>query len=114
MIAAEHDRDPALFHDGERGLIEPLAYSRDLADVFLARITERLDLRDRGDQVARVGDGQAQGGEPLAEAGNAERRGTHVHAAPIASEVERNADDVNRAGHGPRIPSGGCQRDLTT
>ena len=79
----------------ERRLVEPLADARDLADVFLGRVAERLDLRDRRDQIALVDDREAERGEPFAEPGNAERRGPHVDAAAVAAEVERDADDVS-------------------
>ena len=66
---------------------------------FLRGSPERLDLRDRRDEVAGVDDRDAQRREPLAEAGDAERRRPHVDAAAVAAEIERHADDVN----GPRL-----------
>ena len=38
---------------------------------------------------------QSERRELLAEAGDAERRRSHVGAAAIAAEIERHADDVN-------------------
>ncbi len=45
--------------------------------------------------VALVGHVEAERGDALAEAGDAEGRRPHVHAAPAAAEVQRHADDVN-------------------
>ena len=86
-------KPPSLEH-AERRLVELLADARDLADVLLLRIAERLDLRNRRDEVAFVDDGHAERGEPLGEAGDAKRRWSHVDAAAVAAEVERDADEV--------------------
>ena len=96
VVAAEHEREARLrSSDAERRLVEPLADARDLADVLLLRIAERLDLGNR----ARRGRPRRRPrtpsvGEPLAEAGDAKRRRSHVDAAPAAAEVERDADEV--------------------
>ena len=39
---------------------------------------------------------QAERGELLAEAGDAERRRPHVDAAAAGAEIQRHADEVNR------------------
>ena len=57
---------PALLEHGQRRLVEPLADARDLADVFLARIAERLDLGNRRDEVAGVHDRHPERRQPLA------------------------------------------------
>ena len=41
--------------------------------------------------------GMPSAGQPLAEAGDPKRRRPHVDAAAVAAEIERHADDVNRA-----------------
>jgi hypothetical protein len=56
MVAAQHDRDAPLLEHRERGLVETLAHARDLADVFLTRVPERLDLGDRRHEIAGVHD----------------------------------------------------------
>ena len=53
-----------------------------------------------------VDDSVSERGDPLVEAGDAERRGPHVHAAPPAAEVERHADDVYAALHDGRAACG--------
>ena len=104
MIAAEHERNPALFEDAKRRLVQLLAEARDLADVFLARIAERLDLRDRRDEIARIDDRDPEAGQSFAQPCNPERGRTHVHATPVAAKIEGHTDDVNRPGHLRRIP----------
>ena len=95
VVAAEHEREAAFLEHGERRLVELLADARDLADVFLARIAERLGLGNRRDEIAGVDDRHAQRRQPFAEPGDAKRRGPHVDAAAVAAEVERHADDVH-------------------
>ena len=60
VVAAEHERNAALLERRERGLVEPLADARDLADVLLVRIAERLDFGNRRDEIALVDDGDAR------------------------------------------------------
>ncbi len=101
VIAAEHDRQRALLQGGERRLVQLFADARDFADVLLLRIAERLDFRDGRDEVAFVDDGHSERGEPLRQSGDAKRGRSHVDAAPVAAEVERDADQVNRLGTHP-------------
>ena len=76
-------------------VVELLADAGDVADVFLPFVAPFLRLGNRRRQIALVDDGVAEGGEPLAEAGDAKRRRPHVHAAPAAAEIERHADHVD-------------------
>ncbi len=94
VITAEHERESTSIEDAERGLVELLAEARDLADVLLLRIPERLDLGDWSDQVALVDDGDPECGEAFGEAGDAKCRRPHVDAAATAAEVERDANEV--------------------
>ena len=66
---------------------------------FLLRVAGGLDLRDRRDEIAVVDDRHAERGQALAEPGDPERGRSHVDAAAVAAEVERDADDVN----GPHV-----------
>ena len=104
VIATEDERQTALFERRQRRLVEPLADFRDLADVLLVRVAERLDLGDRRDEVALVDDGDAERGQALAEPGDAERGRAHVDAAAVAAEIQRDTDDVDgRAGTDGRL-----------
>ena len=73
-----------------------LADLRDLVDVFLLLVRGPLRLWNRRRQVAPVDDGPAERGDLIADAGNAERRRSHINAAATAAEVERDSDQVNR------------------
>ena len=95
VVAAEHDRHRAFVERRQRRLIHLLADLRDVADVFLALVAQLLRFGNRRREVALVDDRVAERGEPLAEAGDAERGRPHVDAAPAAAEVERHADDVD-------------------
>ena len=64
---------------------------------FCSRIAFVLRLGIRRDDVAFVAHAMAERREPLANAGDADRRGAHVHAAPSAAQIERHADDVDVA-----------------
>jgi len=66
---------------------EPLAHARDVSDVFFARVPHRLGFGDRRDQIAGVHDLDAEGGQALPEAGDAERRGAHINSAAVAAEI---------------------------
>ena len=94
VVAAEHEREAVLLEHAERRLVEPLADARDLADVFLFRIAERLDFGNRRHEIAFVDDRHAERRQPLGEAGDAKRRRSHVDAAAIAAEIERDPDEV--------------------
>ena len=72
---------------------------------FLRRVAERLDFRDRRDEIALVDDRDAERREALAEPGDPERGRPHVDAAAVAAEIERHADDVNGT-HGGRARAG--------
>ncbi len=72
VIAAENDRNPALLQGGERGLVESLADLRDLTDVLLGGIAERLHFGDGRHQIALVDDGKSEGRETLGQPGDAE------------------------------------------
>ena len=95
VIAAEHDRHRALVQRAERGLIELLTDLGNVADVFLALVAELLRLGNRRGEIAFVDDGVAKRGDALTEAGDPQCRRPHVHAAPVAAQVKRHADDVN-------------------
>src|SRR6266545_4857537 len=99
MITAEHERSAPLFEHPERGLVQPLADPRDVADVFLRRISFSLNLWNRRDEIAGVDDGDPEAGEPFGEAGDPESRRPHVDATPIAAQIERDADDMDGARH---------------
>ena len=94
VVAAEHEREAAPLEHAERRLVELLADARDLADVLLFRIAERLDLRNRRDEIALVDDRHAERREPLGEPGNAKRGRPHVDAAAVTAEIERDSDEV--------------------
>ena len=64
---------------------------------FLCGSPDGLDFGDRRDEIALVDDGHAERGQPFAKAGDPEGGRPHVDAAAVAAEVERDADDVNRA-----------------
>ena len=72
VIAAENDRNPALLQGGERGLVESLADLRDLTDVLLRGIAERLHFGDGRHQIALVYDGKPEGRETLGQPGDPE------------------------------------------
>src|SRR5262249_23000437 len=55
-----------------------------------------LRLLDGRREVPLVGDRAPESGQAIADAGDPERRRTHVDATAIATEIERHADDVNR------------------
>ena len=95
VIAAEHDRHRPFLERGERRLIQLLADLRDIADVLLVFVALFLGLGNRCRQVALVDDRVTQRKDPLAEAGDSEGGWPHVDAAPVAAEVQRDADDVD-------------------
>jgi len=49
------------------------------------------------DEIALVDDGHPERGQPFAKTGNPEGGRPHVDAAAVAAEIQRDADDVNRA-----------------
>ena len=61
------------------------------------RIAGGLGFGDRRDEIALVDDGHPERGQPFAEPGDAECGRPHVDAAAVAAEIQRDADDVNRA-----------------
>src|SRR5205823_10211061 len=95
MISAEDEREPALFEDAERRLVQLFADARDLADVFLTRIAERLDFRNRRDEIPFIDHRDAKRRQTFGETADAKRRRSHVDAAAVAAEIERDADDVH-------------------
>ena len=95
VIAAEHDRHGALEQRLERRLIQLLADLGDLPDVLLALVSRLLRFGDRRGEVALVDDRAAEARDLLAEPGDPKRRGSHVHAAAVAAEIQRDADDVD-------------------
>ena len=99
MIASQNQRERAFFERGQRRFVQLLADARDLADVLLARIARRFDFGNWRQKIAGVGNVGTERRKTFAEAGDAKRRGSHVDAAPIAAEIERDADDVHGA-HG--------------
>ena len=99
MIAAQHERQAALLEDAERRLVQALADARDVSNVFLTWIPFVLRFGDRRDEIAGVDDRNAQRRQPLAEPGDAERGWSHVDSAAIASEIERDAHDVDGFRH---------------
>src|SRR4029077_16288566 len=96
-IATEYKRQAAFFEHTERRLEQPLAHACDVADVFLTRIAFVLCLWNRRHEIAAIDDRYAERRQAFPKARNAERRGAHVDAAAIATEVQRDADDVDRA-----------------
>jgi hypothetical protein len=101
VVAAQYQWQAALLERGQRRLVKPFADARDLANVLLARVAERLGLGYRSDDVPLVDHRDTEGGQALAEAGNAEGGGPHVHPAAVAAKVEGHTDDVNGARHAP-------------
>ena len=98
VVAAEDQRERAACPRLSSGLaVQRRAHRGDLADVLLARVAGVARFRDRHVQVALVDDRMAERGDLRVDAGDAQRRGTHVDAAPALAEVERHADDVDRA-----------------
>jgi hypothetical protein len=79
--------------------VQTLAHASDVADVFLVRIAFVLRFGDRRREIARIDDLNAERGQTLSEGGDEEGRPTHVHTATIASEIERNADDMHGFRH---------------
>ena len=97
VIAAEHERQSAVLEPAERRLVQLLADRWRSRGCISCGVTERLDFGNRRDEIAFVHDRDPERGQPLAEAGDAKRRRPHVDAAAVAAEVERDADDVDRA-----------------
>ena len=100
VVAAEHERPRALAHrllDQRRELRAGL---EDLRQVPRPLVDERERLGLRRDDVAAVGDGEADLGQPLLEPCVPDRRRAHVDAAPGLAEVERRADDRDGTLHG--------------
>ena len=99
MIAPEDEGESSLFERTERRFIEALAHSRNLADVLLSRIAVGLGFGNRRDEIPFVHDGNAERRQALAKTGDSKGGRAHVHAAPVAAKIERNANDVNGWGH---------------
>ena len=95
MIAAEHDRQRAGVERGARHRVDTAAHGGDVLDVLLAGVTFARELANGRRHVALIHRGAAERGNPLAQAGNPQRRRPHVHPAPSAAEVEGRADQMN-------------------
>ena len=93
VVAAEHERQRSLL---ERQLDEAgdaAARRLDLRQVARALVRLGRRLQHRRLDVAPVQAVVADPGQPLVQAGVADRRGAHVDAAPAGAEVERRTDD---------------------
>src|SRR5260221_3561201 len=87
----------------EPNLVQLLAHPGDFVDEFLVRITVRVDFRNCRGQIAFVHHRAVQSGDPFADAGDAERRRSHIDAAAVAAEIKRNTNDMNGRGHAGTI-----------
>ena len=108
VVAAEHERPRALAHGLLDERRELRAGVEDLREVARALVHERERLRHRRDDVAAVGDGKPDLGQPLVEAGVADRRRPHVDTAPGLAEVEGCTDDRDGTPHGAEPYLGGA------
>ena len=100
VIAAEHDRQAVALEHGERALVERAADGGDLRQILLLRIARVDGLLRRRIDVAVVAHLVAERAQPIGNSGNAHRRRPHVDAATAAAQIERSADDVQRAHDG--------------
>src|SRR4051812_31613080 len=85
------------------GLVQPLADAGDFVYEFLVRIAVRVNLGNSRWEISFIGDRLRQHCDPVADAGNAERRRPHVYAPAVSAEVERHPDEMNGPGHAATI-----------
>ena len=101
MVAAENQRDAAVFQEFADVLGGPAADRGDFLHVARAAVGERLRLGNDHRQVAGIFDFEPHFAQARLQAGGADRRGTHVYAAAALAEVERDAEDFDLRGwHG--------------
>ena len=103
VIAAEHQRNRAFFDRRARGLVQAVADFGDLLDELLPGIAVLSRFGDGRRQIAAIDDDASQRRNLFPEPGNAEGGRSHVDATAAAAHVERNADEVDRGGHGGTI-----------
>jgi 4-aminobutyrate aminotransferase len=103
VIAAEHDWNRTGIERFERTLVDALAHASDLVDEFLVRIAVVLGFRNRDGHVSCVNYGMPKLCDFLSETGNAQRRRTHIDAAPVSTKIERHPDEVNGRRHAGTI-----------
>ena len=79
----------------EDELVQPLTHARDLADVFLLRMTFGARFWNRRAEIAFVDDDTADTRQPLAESRDPHRGRSHVDAPAPSAQIERHAENVD-------------------
>jgi hypothetical protein len=95
VVAAQHQRHGAGLERRRAARIQRAADLGDRLDVFLPAVERVLRLGNRSGEIAFVDHLAAEPCNGFAEAGDTQRRRTHVHPAARAAEIEGDADDVN-------------------
>src|SRR5688500_12150727 len=100
MVAAQNDRARHLVSRAKDGLIDLEAHTGNVFHIPLMRIAWPFGFGNRGGDVALVNDYALEGSQLLAQTGDAEGGWAHIGAAPVAAEIERHADEMDRGkGH---------------
>jgi hypothetical protein len=98
VVAAQNQRRTAGIQGGKNGVCGARARLRNLAQVMRIPPARRARLRHFHANVPAVYNVVTQRLEPRLQAGDAHRRGPHVHAAAARPHIQRNADNANVAG----------------
>src|SRR5277367_323131 len=108
MIAAQRDRDFVRLQRLDHELRMLGAGCGNLLQIFRMRITFLLLLSYGDSDVSAVLDDVSDRLKTRLEAGDADRRRPHIHAAARLAEVERNANNTNLSRNNAREGWGSC------